>query len=226
MAPPPVDPAMIDNFEDMNSALLPSAGRAGTWLAANDGTSTQTLAAEAGGANGSAAALHSAGSGFSDWGAAGGEYFHLEIVKDPGGNWRVNHSGTHFAADGVDESLRPNLSSTGDHDTGVPIGEALALNWWLDGTTLHFEAGNTHLSHTDERFITGVPAFFSGRGAWSDGTPTSYQILGIATPPGSCPPAKPMICEDTISASPLISIALPIPSPLPCFRPYSARARL
>lgn len=70
MAPPPVDPAIIDNFEDMNSALLPSAGRAGTWLAANDGTSTQTLAAEAGGANGSAAALHSAGSGFSDWGAA------------------------------------------------------------------------------------------------------------------------------------------------------------
>ncbi len=120
---------------------------------------------------------------FSDWGAASGEYFHLQIAKVPGGNWRVNHSGTFFAADGVHEGVRTNLSSTGDHDTGVPIGEALALNWWLDGTTLHFEAGNTHLSYTDGRFITGVPAFFSGRAAWSDGTPTSYQILGIAMPP-------------------------------------------
>ena len=120
---------------------------------------------------------------FSDWGGASGEYFHLEIAKVPGGNWKVSHSGTFFAADGVNEGARANLYSTGNNDTGVPIGEALALNWWLDGTTLHFEAGNTHLSYTDGRFITGVPAFYSGRANWSDGTPTSYQILGIATPP-------------------------------------------
>ena len=131
----------------------------------------------------------------SDWGAASGQYFHLEIAKDPGGNWRISHSGTHFAADGVHEGVRPNLSFTGNHDTGVPNGEALALNWWLDGTTLHFEAGNTHLSHTDGRFITGVPAFFSGRAAWSDGTPTSYQILGIATPPPAPPLALKIVKE-------------------------------
>ena len=119
---------------------------------------------------------------FSDWGEASGEYFHLEIAKGPGGNWRVGHSGTFFADDGVNEVSRTNLLPSGvTYDTGVPNGEALAMNWWLDGSTLHFEAGNTQLSCTDGRFITGVPAFFSGRADWSDGTSTSYQILGIAT---------------------------------------------
>lgn len=70
-----MDEALIDDFEDGNGALLDVAGRVGHWSTANDGTGTQTPAAGtspspvAGGANGSGYAMHTTGSGFSDWGA-------------------------------------------------------------------------------------------------------------------------------------------------------------
>jgi expansin (peptidoglycan-binding protein) len=71
--PPALD--IIDDFEDGDNVVSELEGRAGHWGAYNDGTGTQTPAAgaalspEEGGANGSALALHTSGSGFTDWGA-------------------------------------------------------------------------------------------------------------------------------------------------------------
>ncbi|MCA9680934.1 MAG: hypothetical protein KC457_01965 [Myxococcales bacterium] len=72
---PPVDD-MIDDFEDGDGAILPSGGRQGYWYVFNDGSAggTQTPPAnavlpEAGGANGTGKAMHTSGSGFSEWGA-------------------------------------------------------------------------------------------------------------------------------------------------------------
>lgn len=73
----PVAPApeIIDDFEDGDNVLMSLEGRAGHWNAYNDGTGQQmpapgsALTPEAGGANGSAKALHTSGSGFMDWGA-------------------------------------------------------------------------------------------------------------------------------------------------------------
>lgn len=72
----PVDITVIDDFEDMDGLLAEDRGRVGFWLTTNDGTGSQTPAPDtaitpvAGGANGTAFALHTTGSGFSDWGAA------------------------------------------------------------------------------------------------------------------------------------------------------------
>lgn len=72
-----VDLALIDDLEDGNAVIAEHEERQGQWSAYNDATSgaTQTPAAgkavtpEAGGANGSQYALHTSGSGFSEWGA-------------------------------------------------------------------------------------------------------------------------------------------------------------
>lgn len=71
------DLALIDDLEDGNAVIAEFEERQGQWSAYNDATSgaTQTPAAgkavtpEAGGANGSQFALHTSGSGFSEWGA-------------------------------------------------------------------------------------------------------------------------------------------------------------
>jgi expansin (peptidoglycan-binding protein) len=82
MAPEPgvepvaqVDPALIDDLEDGDALIVPQQGRSGRWTTYNDGTGQQTPAQgaiadpESGGANGSAYAMHTTGSGFTDWGA-------------------------------------------------------------------------------------------------------------------------------------------------------------
>ncbi len=70
-----VNEALLDDFEDGDSSIEQVAGRAGYWGTYNDGTGTQTpapgspLKPEAGGANSTGYAIHTSGSGFSDWGA-------------------------------------------------------------------------------------------------------------------------------------------------------------
>ena len=88
---PPAD--MIDNFEDGDGALLPNGGRQGYWYTFNDETvgGTQTPAAdmvlpEAGGANGTAYAIHTTGNGFTVWGAGMGIDF-----NNPGGDMSVKN---------------------------------------------------------------------------------------------------------------------------------------
>jgi len=82
----PVD--MIDDFEDGNGALIPADGRQGFWYVFNDGSvgSSQTPAAdmvlpELGGASGTNRAMHTNGTGFTEWGAGLGIDF-----KNMGGN--------------------------------------------------------------------------------------------------------------------------------------------
>jgi len=65
---------LIDDFEDGDAQLLPNDGRNGSWSISQDGTGTLTtpvppLPAD-GGANGTARAMHLAGSGFSQRGAS------------------------------------------------------------------------------------------------------------------------------------------------------------
>ncbi len=66
----------IDDFEDDNDRLPGDDGRDGGWYFYNDGTGTQTpmgpLFPEPGGPDTSTLALHTAGSGFTDWGAGVG----------------------------------------------------------------------------------------------------------------------------------------------------------
>jgi expansin (peptidoglycan-binding protein) len=69
------NPNLIDDFEDGDSAILALEGRAGHWGTYNDGTGTQSpeagsgITPETGGADGTLYAVHTEGSGFSDWGA-------------------------------------------------------------------------------------------------------------------------------------------------------------
>ncbi|KIG15208.1 hypothetical protein DB30_05908 [Enhygromyxa salina] len=88
-----IDPDnMIDNFEDGDGSLIPNGGRQGYWYTFNDATegATQTPAddmvlPEAGGAAGTAMAMHTTGSGFAEWGAGIG--IDLNNAGDPeGGN--------------------------------------------------------------------------------------------------------------------------------------------
>jgi hypothetical protein len=72
-------PPLIDDFEDGNNVLLQPSNRNGYWYANNDGTGTQTPKADPSGASftlgapGSPSspkhALHTAGFGFTSWGA-------------------------------------------------------------------------------------------------------------------------------------------------------------
>lgn len=89
----PIDPDnMIDNFEDGDNALIPNGGRQGYWYTFNDasvGASQQPAAdavlPETGGADGTSLAMHTSGSGFSEWGAGIG--IDLNNAGDPdGGN--------------------------------------------------------------------------------------------------------------------------------------------
>lgn len=72
---PLTPPEVIDDFEDADNAVLKSEGRVGRWNAYNDGTGTQMpsagseLVPEGPGANSTQLALHTSGSGFTDWGA-------------------------------------------------------------------------------------------------------------------------------------------------------------
>ncbi len=83
--------ALLDDFEDGDSAIFDVAGRAGHWGTYNDGTGTQSPAPgsavtpEAGGANSTAYAVHTSGSGFSEWGGG--------LTVD------LNNSGTRAAYD-------------------------------------------------------------------------------------------------------------------------------
>ncbi|MFV8752902.1 hypothetical protein ACNOYE_20340 [Nannocystaceae bacterium ST9] len=89
----PIEPDnMIDNFEDGDGALIPNGGRQGYWYIFNDATAgaTQSPAVDAvlpesGGADGTSLAMHTAGSGFAEWGAGIG--VDLNNAGDPeGGN--------------------------------------------------------------------------------------------------------------------------------------------
>ena len=83
---------MIDNFEDADGSLIPNGGRQGYWYTFNDESegATQTPSVDAvlpeeGGALGTAMAMHTTGSGFSEWG--GGIGIDLNNAGDPdGGN--------------------------------------------------------------------------------------------------------------------------------------------
>jgi hypothetical protein len=69
---------LIDDFEDADDEILENDGRSGAWLVTNDGTGTQdpgenetqapVLLVPARGA--SLRGLHTAGDGFTDWGAS------------------------------------------------------------------------------------------------------------------------------------------------------------
>ncbi|MFV8752900.1 hypothetical protein ACNOYE_20330 [Nannocystaceae bacterium ST9] len=73
----PIEPDnMLDNFEDGDGAIIPNGGRQGYWYVFNDASvgGTQTPAPdivlpESGGADGTSMAMHTAGSGFAEWGA-------------------------------------------------------------------------------------------------------------------------------------------------------------
>lgn len=72
---PDPDAAMLEDFEDGDGVILPKESRLGQWYSYNDGVGTmvpavgEALVPEAGGADGTGFALHTSGSGFSDWGA-------------------------------------------------------------------------------------------------------------------------------------------------------------
>ena len=81
---PTIDPmALISDFETGKAEVVATAGRDGSWFLYNDGTGMQMpvkvvntpLAAEAGGACGSAYAFHTTGMGFVTWGAGIGTDF-------------------------------------------------------------------------------------------------------------------------------------------------------
>ncbi len=74
---------LISDFETGKAEVTATAGRGGSWFLYSDGTGMQTpikvvntpLAAEAGGACGSAYAFHTTGTGFTTWGAGLGTDF-------------------------------------------------------------------------------------------------------------------------------------------------------
>ena len=74
---------LISDFETGKAEVIATAGRDSSWFLYSDGTGTQTpvkiantpLAAEAGGACGSAFAFHTTGTGFTIWGAGVGTDF-------------------------------------------------------------------------------------------------------------------------------------------------------
>jgi hypothetical protein len=70
---------MIDNFEDGDGALIPNGGRQGYWYTYNDETegavqtpATDAVLPEGGGATGTSLALHTTGTGFTEWGGGVG----------------------------------------------------------------------------------------------------------------------------------------------------------
>ena len=88
-----IDPDnMIDNFEDGDGALIPNGGRQGYWYIFNDETegATQTPDGEVlpveGGSDGTAMAMNTAGSGFTEWGAGIGIDLNNEGGGMEGGN--------------------------------------------------------------------------------------------------------------------------------------------
>lgn len=97
-------PALIDDFEDGNSLLLPNDGRSGGWHTTQDGTGQLLMTTEppiptTGGANGTTKALHLSGSAFTSWGAG----FSMDFRPSSAPYDATVHQGVRFWAKGVNQ---------------------------------------------------------------------------------------------------------------------------
>lgn len=109
-------PLPIDDFEDGDLNLIPQAGRTGTWYTYGDGSGSQGLHVAAGGAEGSASALRTAGNGFTGWGAGIG----VHLVGSGDFYNACGYGGISFRARSAigPASLRVNLPDRGSMPAG------------------------------------------------------------------------------------------------------------
>jgi hypothetical protein len=146
------DPLMIDDMEDMNNQICPTAGRVGSWWTTSDGTSTDLTPAVGseftqtpipGGRGTSHTAARLAGSGFTGWGAL----MAFGLTTD-GGNAPYDAS----AVDGITFWAKTNANGVGFEintlDTvpssqgGTCVDSATSVNcyqswqYWIDAPAL------------------------------------------------------------------------------------------
>jgi len=152
-------PALIDDFEDGDSLVLPNDGRSGGWHTTHDGTGQLLMTSEPplptdGGANGTTKALHLSGTGFTGWGAG----FGLEFRPNAAPYDASVHQGVHFWAKGVNRLrvilTQANLSPAHACSTCPIAGEECGLFYntevFLSDIWTEFFIPWTSLGHTFE----------------------------------------------------------------------------
>ena len=158
--PPPMD-LMIDDFEDGNAQILPSAGRNGAWFAANDGSLYASQTPDTRGPINpsvlmpartmSMRALHVTGYGYKTWGAYVGASF-VGVDPKEAAYDVSSHQGIQFFAKLGRSQVFPGVRVTlRDYDTFVGCSDC-GDNFGLDITlTTDFELIQVPFSSMKQR---------------------------------------------------------------------------
>ena len=146
---------LISDFETGKADVIATAGRGGGWFLYSDGTGMQTpvkvpntpLAAEAGGACGSAYAFHTTGTGFTIWGAGVGSDFAPKTAAARTPYDLSQYAGLAFRAKAAATTpLRVSISDTNT----APVAASITRTFFIASSS-STEAKNTELPHPKQR---------------------------------------------------------------------------